>query len=581
MFSYVARFFSAIWAILCALFASAANKDSSMNIDVDVPSAATDAEAGVDVYSTLSIAQTTAQPCYLEYVEELRPRDHFEVLAVAESHDIASGSSLYSLGRLSTIEEVDEEDDIAIDVKDQEAGGAEAMADIVRTTWSGMLAPLGDDIDGTYEDEGAQVSLYWSATREYEEYGYGFEGASYSFQAQYDIAEFCHNSIISSSVGYDDLQMLLAQEGEQEEDSTQENIDAFTGPQELTPASSRYSLGRLSTIEEVDEEDIDMADQEAAPKAMVARMAWPSSNDIEPAYNEDKECEIHGLESSSMTLGCSKFGYYPSALAMPSFLGSPELISGENEKKSSGPRPSFVPDVFDDVYAEECANSAGSTPAAVTVAAVEIGADVLFPKISGSISFSELLREFPTADKLFEGIPCLGSYETLYLKPAPLHEAGFSANISVPVSVASHLLPTGSNSCAVIPAAVDSAKSTRLEFPSADKLFEGIPSLGSFETLYLKPASPLEASIPLPAPVTSSPDKPSMGETIPMPPSSSLPAIIHAGFVDDSESEYLEDGLIPATVGSLGYSVADRTRKTLTLQVSEGLVERTAVSEWP
>ncbi len=258
-------------------------------------------------------------------------------------------------------------------------------------------------------------------------------------------------------------------------------------------------------------------------------------------------------------LSYSGFGYYPSALAMPSFLGSPELISGENEKMSSGPRPSFVPDVFDDVYAEECANSAGSTPAAVTVAAVEIGADVLFPKISGSISFGELLGEFPTADKLFEGIPCLESYETLYLKSAPPHEAGFSANISVPVSVASHLLPTGSNSCAVIPAAVDFAKSTRLEFPSADKLFEGIPSLGSFETLYLKPASSLEAIIPLPPPVTSSPDKPSMGEMTPMPSSSSLPAIIHAGFVDDSESEHLEDGLIPATVGSLAYSVADRS----------------------
>ncbi len=207
MFSYVARFFSAIWAILCALFASAANKDSSMNVDVDVPSAATDAEAGVDIYSTLSIAQTTAQPCYLEYVEELRPRDHFEVTAVAESHDITSGSSQYSLGRLSTIEEVDEEDDIAIDVTDQEAGGAD-----VRTTWGGMLAPLGDNIDGTYEDECAPASLYRSATREYEEYGYRFEGASYSCQSwtQYDAAEDCHKSGTSSSVGIYDFRMLLS-----------------------------------------------------------------------------------------------------------------------------------------------------------------------------------------------------------------------------------------------------------------------------------------------------------------------------------------------------------------------------------
>lgn len=204
MFSYVARFFSALWAIIGALFALAANNDFAMKVDSDVPSAATDAEAGVNLCSTLYIAQVTAQPCHVE----LRPREHFEGPAVGESRDITSGSSLFSLGRLSTIEEVQEEDDIAIDDKDQEAG-AEAMADIIRTTWGRMPAPLEDEMDGNNEDKGAPT--YQSTTPEYEEYGYGFEGASHSCQsgAQCDDAENGYKSRISSSVGHYDFKMLL------------------------------------------------------------------------------------------------------------------------------------------------------------------------------------------------------------------------------------------------------------------------------------------------------------------------------------------------------------------------------------
>lgn len=203
---------------------------------------------------------------------------------------------------------------------------------------------------------------------------------------------------------------------------------------------------------------------------------------------------------------------------MPSFLGSPEPISGEDAMKSFRLGSLFVPDVFCDVNAEECANSTAPTAAAVTVAAVEVGADVLFPKISGSISFGELLGEYPTADKLFEGIPYLGSYETLYLKPAPPHVPERSVAVTVPAFISSvepvaatisiDSLPTCSSSRATTPVTfVDHSKSSWLEFPTADKLFEGIPSLGSFETLYLKPALPHEQGLsipfPVPAPVTS------------------------------------------------------------------------------
>lgn len=139
------------------LFTSAASKDSSLNVDVDVPSAAADAEAGVNVYSTWSIAQTTAQPCYLEYVEELRPREHLEVPAVAESHDITSESSLTSIAMSSSSSTSSIVERCSKEYKDQETGGAEAMADIVRTTCGGMIAPLGDDMGGTYEDEGSRV----------------------------------------------------------------------------------------------------------------------------------------------------------------------------------------------------------------------------------------------------------------------------------------------------------------------------------------------------------------------------------------------------------------------------------------
>ncbi|KAF7424364.1 hypothetical protein PC9H_009671 [Pleurotus ostreatus] len=708
MFSYVVCIFHALWAIICALFALAGTKDSALNVDLDVPSAATDAEAGFEVYGALSIAQISAQPQNTEVVEEPQPCEQFEDPVVAESRDITFGSSLFSLGRLSTIGELEEADDF--DVRIQEVGGAEAMADMARTTREGTLKDESQDVT---EDGDAPASLYQPATQEYEEYGYRSEEASYFSWAQYDVvAENAYKSGISPSVGHYDFKMLQAQE-EEEEETTQDQSDAPMELQELTPAPSRYSLGRLSTIEEVDEEEeIETGDQAAGPEAMgrnrVARRTWAGSDNDDDAvalalaaFTKDNDCEYYGicggtmeLESPSLQVAqwrqlvheafksdanslfafsathvkktdsisfddwsrsssissphtptptrespdgshassspskagrvrcnmsrqllcsplltnasspslsstsssssllatpplgtCSGFGYYPLALVMPSFLGSPEPISGEDEMKSFGPGPSFVPDVFCDVNAEECANSTVSTAATVTVAAVEVGADVLFPKMSGSISFGELLGEYPTADKLFEGIPYFGSYETLYLKPAPPHAPEPSIAVTVPALISSvqpaaatnsiDSLPTCSSSSSrvTIPATfVDHSKSSRLDFPTADKLFEGIPSLGSFETLYLKPALPYEQGpsipFPVPVPVTSLANTPScttVGDAIarvhvranPMPPSSSSPAIIQVGFVDDSESDqwHPEDRLIPAMVR---HSVGER-----------------------
>lgn len=87
--------------------------------------------------------------------------------------------------------------------------------------------------------------------------------------------------------------------------------------QELTPAASRYSLGHLSTIEEVDEEEeVETGDQEASAEAMeenqVARRTWAGSDDDavalaptgpQPAFTEDNDCEYYGICGSSMALG--------------------------------------------------------------------------------------------------------------------------------------------------------------------------------------------------------------------------------------------------------------------------------------
>lgn len=208
MFSYVARIFHALWAIICALFALAGNKDSTLNVDLDVPSAATDAEAGFEVYGALSVAKISAQPHYTEVVEEPQPCEQFEDPVVADSRDITFGSSLFSLGRLSTIEELEEEEDF--DVRIQEAGGAKAMADIARTTGAGTLGTLKDESQGITEDEDAPMSSYQPATQECKQYGYRSEDASYFCQswAQYDIAEDAYKSGISPSVGHYDFKML-------------------------------------------------------------------------------------------------------------------------------------------------------------------------------------------------------------------------------------------------------------------------------------------------------------------------------------------------------------------------------------
>ncbi|KAF9496831.1 hypothetical protein BDN71DRAFT_690254 [Pleurotus eryngii] len=510
----------------------------------------------------------TSLRCYKAEEEEITQEKNDAPMKLQE---LTPASSRYLLGRLSTIEEVDEEEEV--ETGDQEAG-SEVMAknQVARRTWAGsdddvvaLALALAGLKSAFSEDNECEYYCICGGTMALE--SPSLQQAQWR-QLVHEAFELDANSLFAFSAAH-----------VKKTDSI-----SFDDWSRSSSVSSPYT--RTPTRESPD----DNHTSSSPSKAGKVRCNTSRQLLCSPLLTNISSPSLSATSSTSSLLAtpplatCSGFGYYPLAPVMPSFLGSPEPISGEDAMNSFGPGSSFVPDVFCDVNAEEYVISTVSTAAAVTVAAVEVGADVHFPKMSGSMSFGELLGEYPTADKLFEGIPYLGSYETLYLKPAPPHVPERSVAVTVPASISSvepvattngiDSLPTCSSSHTTLPvtAFVDHSKSSWLEFPTADKLFEGIPRLGSFETLYLKPALPHEQGpsipFPVPVPVTSLANTPSFTTVVDaiahvhvransMPPSSSSPAIIQVDFVDDSESDqwYLEDRLMPAMVG---HSVGER-----------------------
>ncbi|KAF4571342.1 hypothetical protein EYR36_008671 [Pleurotus pulmonarius] len=220
MLSYIARIFSALWTVVYALLTLATHNDSA-------------------------IVQLVALLCCTKGIDGP---------AIANLRDITLGSSLSSLGHLSTLEELEEEEDF--DAEEREANsGAEAIR-------------------------------------------HGHEDTSHPSQSwlqDYD-AEGGYKTGSSSDVGHHDYVKTLLVQGDVDKEAAHHNFDALSKLQELTVALSRFSIYRLSTIEEFDEEE-------------EARIAWIRSYDgttvpvgLRQAFAETKECGYHDTGGGSVTL---------------------------------------------------------------------------------------------------------------------------------------------------------------------------------------------------------------------------------------------------------------------------------------